>query len=106
MAHLVVVGGRVERSAAGVFDNPRRVALRDGLMRWKRERSLAFGVVRWKGRLGQLLLAPSYPRGGLLGNHLLFRWRAGDRDYVLSLHAWEPLTEALVTLRAVVASAG
>jgi hypothetical protein len=49
MAHLVVVGGHVERSAAGVFDDLRRVALRDGLMRRKRERSLGFGAVRWAG---------------------------------------------------------
>jgi hypothetical protein len=104
MAHLVVVGGHVERSAAGVFDDLTPVALRDGLLRRRRERSLGFGTVRWAGRAGQLFLAPSYPRGGMLGNHLVFRWRAGRREYVLSLHAWEPLTEAVATLRAVVAS--
>jgi len=104
MAHLVVVGGHVERSAAGVFDNLRHVALRDGLMRRTRERSLGFGTMQWSGHAGQLFLAPSYPRGGMLGNHLVFRWRTGRREYVLSLHAWEPLTEAAATLRAVVAS--
>jgi len=106
MAHLVVVGGHVERSAAGVFDNLRHVALRDGLMRRARDRSLGLGTMRWSGHAGQLLLAPSYPRGGMLGNHLVFRWRTGRRDYALSLHAWEPLTEAAATLRAVVASTG
>jgi hypothetical protein len=106
MAHLVVVGGRVEQSAAGVFTNVRRVAFRAGLMRRKRDRSLGFGTVRWAGRVGQLSLAPSYPRGGMLGNHLLFRWRAGRRDYVVSVHAWEPLADAAATLRAVVTSAG
>jgi hypothetical protein len=104
MAHLVVVGGHVERAAAGVFDGLRRAVLRDGLMRRKRERSFAFGIVEWAGRSGELLLAPSYPRGGMLGNHLVFRWRGGRREYVLSLHGWEPLTEAAATLRAVVAS--
>jgi hypothetical protein len=104
MAHLVVVGGHVERSAAGVFDDLRRVALRDGLMRRRRDRSLGFGTVRWAGRAGELFLAPSYPRGGMLGNHLVFHWREGRREYVVSLHAWEPLTEAAATLKAIVAS--
>jgi hypothetical protein len=40
----------------------------------------------------------------MLGNHLVFRWREGRREYVVSLHAWEPLTEAAATLKAIVAS--
>lgn len=105
MAHLLVVGGHVERSAAGVFDNLRRAALRDGLMRRKRTRSLDLGARRWAGRSGRLLLAPEFPNGGMHGNHLIFRWRDGGREYVLSLHGWEPLTEAAATLEAVVSSA-
>jgi hypothetical protein len=104
MAHLVIAGGEVERSAP-VFDlvHARRVRLRYGLMRSRRDRTLSFGRVRWKGLTGDLFLAPSYPRGGMLGNHLVFRWSA-ERRYVVSLHAWEPLTEAAATLRAIVAS--
>lgn len=105
MGHLVVVGGNVE-GIAPVFDRLRRVALRDGLLRRERPSSLDFGRVSWAGRSGELLLAPSFPNGGMLGNHLIFRWRENCREYVLSLHAWEPLTEAAATLRAVVASAG
>lgn len=105
MAHLVVVGGHVERAAAGVFDDVRRVRLRDGLVRRTRDHSVGFGAFEWSGRTGELLLAPSYPRGGMLGNHLVYRWREGRRDYAASLHAWEPLTQAAATLRAVVASA-
>ena len=104
MAHLIVVGGHVERSAAGVFDQPRRTALRDGLMRTRRVRSLGFGTRLWAGHSGDLLLAPSYPRGGMHGNHLIFRWREQGRDYAVSLHAWEPLTRAAATLEAIVAS--
>jgi hypothetical protein len=104
MAHLIVVGGHVERAAAGVFDDLRPAALRDGVMRRKRDRSLGFGTVEWAGRRGELFLAPSYPRGGMLGNHLVFRWRDWRREYVLSLHAWEPLTGAAATLKAIVAS--
>jgi hypothetical protein len=104
MAHLIVVGGHVERSAAGVFDDLQPARLSDGLLRRQRKRSLGFGTVRWAGRAGELFLAPSYPRGGMHGDHLIFRWREGHRDYGLSLHAWAPLTEAAATLRAVVAS--
>ena len=83
-----------------------RVTLRDGLMRRARSRTYALGPARWGGRAGRLYLAASYPRGGWLGNHLIFRWRTGRSDYVVSLHAWEPLTETAATLRAIVVRAG
>jgi hypothetical protein len=105
MAHVLVVGGHVERSAGSVFDQLRAAALRDGLMRRKRTRSLDFGPRHWAGRDGRLLLAPSYPRGGMHGSHLIYRWREKGRDYAVSLHGWEPLTEAAATLQAMVASA-
>jgi hypothetical protein len=106
MAHVLVVGGNVEGSAAGVFDGVRHAALRNGLMRGARTRSLDLGPVGWAGHEGRLLLAPSYPHGGMHGDHLIFRWNAGRREYLLSLHAWEPLTEAAATLRRMVASTG
>jgi hypothetical protein len=104
MAHLVIVGGDVERSAP-VFDlaHAKHAELRNGLMRLVRARPISFGRVRWSGLSGDLFLAPSYPRGGMLGNHLVFRWGRGHR-YVISLHAWEPLVEAAATLKAIVAS--
>lgn len=105
MAHIVIVGGNVERIAAGVFERPRRLRLDNGLLDRERARSLDLGSARWAGRSGRLLLAPSFPRGGMLGNHLVFRWRGRQREYVVSLHAWEPLTEAAATLKAVVLSA-
>jgi hypothetical protein len=76
---------------------------RNGLMRLARARPISFGRVRWSGLSGDLFLAPSYPRGGMLGNHLVFRW-GSERRYVVSLHAWEPLLEAEATLRAIVGS--
>jgi hypothetical protein len=104
MAHVLVVGGHVERSAASVFDDLQRARLRDGLVRRNRPRSLDLGPTRWAGRNGRLLLAPAFPNGGMHGNHLIFRWRDGGRDYALSLHAWEPLTETAAALRALVSS--
>ena len=103
-AHLLVVGGHVERSASGVFDDLGRASLRDGLLRRQRQRSLDLGPRAWRGREGRLLLAPAFPNGGMHGNHLIYRWRESGREHAVSLHAWEPLTEAAATLGAIVRS--
>jgi hypothetical protein len=106
MGHLVLAAGEVERLAATAFVPARRTRLRNGLLSRDRTLSLDLGRARWSGRSGSLLLAPSYPRGGMLGNHLIFRWTTDGGDYLVSLHAWEPLREAAATLRAIVASTG
>lgn len=100
MVHLVLVGGELENE----FSLHRREEPREGLMRTKRRAGLDLGPVRWNGRPGRLILAPPFPRGGINGNHLLFRWSEGDLQYQLGLHAWEPFTEAAATLRAIVGS--
>jgi len=61
-------------------------------------------TARWSGRRGLLLRARPYPRGGIMGDHLIFRWREGAREYAASLHTWKPFAEAVSTLRAMVAS--
>jgi hypothetical protein len=100
MVHLVLVGGLWRDH----FRIGERVEAQRGVMRTNREKALDFGRVVWSGRAGRLLLAPAYPRGGIQGNHLLFRWREGSTDYQLSLHAWEPFPEAVATLRAILAT--
>jgi hypothetical protein len=81
------------------------VAARDGLLARARSTALLLGNVRWAARNGVLALAPP-PRaeGGLVANHLMFTWRQGARLYAVTLHAWEPFTQTVATLRAVVAS--
>lgn len=103
MAHVVAVAGNVERLAS--FREPRDslgAQVRDGLMRRSRAAPVSFGRIQWAGRVGQLYLMPGFPRGGMLGNHLVFSWREAERRYALSLHGWEPLTEAVASLRAMV----
>ena len=39
-----------------------------------------------------------------MGDHLIFRWRDGGREYAASLHTWKPFQETVDTLEAVVAS--
>jgi hypothetical protein len=70
----------------------------------KRASGLSFGERTWNGRTGELLLAPSYPYGGMEGDHMVFRWAQEGLDFSLSLHAWDPLEETKVTLRALVES--
>jgi hypothetical protein len=85
LSHVVVVAGSPGRTLQGV---DARVLRR----------------VTWDGRRGTLLLAASFPRGGLHGDHLVFRWRQGEREYAASLHAWKPRAESVETLEAIVAS--
>jgi hypothetical protein len=104
MAHVVVTAGgdllmpfRAPRGASGG-------RVRAGLLREPRREAVAFGRVRWAGRSGWLYLAPPFPTGGMLGNHLVFDWRQSDQPYTLSLHAWEPLSETAAVLEAIVES--
>jgi hypothetical protein len=58
----------------------------------------------WGTRDGTLVLAPSFPVGGIDGDHLIFRWQQDDTEYAVSLHAWKPLEGASATLRSIVES--
>jgi hypothetical protein len=78
--------------------------LRNGLDKGTRPKPLLFGLRRWGGHTGALFLAPSYPNGGQISGHLSFWWRKRGVGYVISLHAWEPLTETAGALRAIVGS--
>jgi hypothetical protein len=66
--------------------------------------ALSLGRVRWGARAGELILAPSYPAGGMMGDHLIFYYRAHGHDYLLSLHGWEPFLQVVATLRVIVLS--
>jgi hypothetical protein len=66
---------------------------------------LFLGTAQWNGRTGRLLLVPPFEvAASIHGDHLLFLWSEADQDFGLSLHAWEPFTEVVSTLREVVDS--
>jgi hypothetical protein len=69
-----------------------------------RSTALSFGEVRFGTKGGVLVLAPSYPLGGMLGDHLIFYWKSGGVDYMVTLHSWEPFLQTVATLRALVIS--
>lgn len=105
--HVTIYTGNIGEAIGGMsFPGTRRNAtLRNGIVAGKRRQPLLFGPIGWFGKAGALFLAPSYPAGGQIGGHLAFWWRAHNADYLISIHAWEPLTECRRVLRAMVASA-
>ncbi|HWF24572.1 MAG TPA: hypothetical protein VG275_03945 [Solirubrobacteraceae bacterium] len=65
----------------------RRVS--DVLLNPNRDRAASFGWVRWYGKYGQLVLAPTNPAGGgEEAGHVIFYFSAGGVNYDISLHAW------------------
>lgn len=105
MAHVVLVGGEIGRiSPSGDPACPRQEPLADGVMHRERTDVVCFGPLPVGIRRGDLFLAPSFPTGGMIGNHLVFRWRENGHRYALSLHGWEPLTEAAAVLEKMVAA--
>jgi hypothetical protein len=107
--HLTLVAGRRPGNLFGSMLYPGSKAtatLKNGQSTRTRNRPLLYGTRRWGGHRGSLFLAPSYPYGGQIGGHLTFWWRKGGQGYVVSLHAWEPLTECSRVLRAIIASTG
>ena len=105
--HLTLVAGRRPGNLFGGMRYPgskSTMKLRNGQSTRTRSKPLLYGARNWGGHSGSLFLAPSYPYGGQIGGHLTFWWRQGRDGYVVSLHAWEPLTECSRVLRTIVAS--
>jgi hypothetical protein len=68
-------------------ESVRRVS--DVLLNPNRTRAASFGWVRWYGKYGRLVLAPTNPGGGgEEAGHLIFYFTAQGVNYDISLHAW------------------
>lgn len=105
-AHVAIFAGKLKAAFPFVYPAAgKTVQLRNGLFTRARSGALFFGTTTWGVKTGTLVLAPSYPGGGEQADHLIFRWRANATEYAIGLHAWEPLTQAAATLRAIVRSA-
>ncbi len=77
---------------------------RDGMVHEQRPQPVMLGRVTSGRKAGTVVLAPAYPNGGSQGNHVVFRWRAGQTTFLVGMRAWEPFTEAYATLRRVIES--
>jgi hypothetical protein len=63
------------------------------------------GTAEWNGRIGTLVVVPPFDEvGSIHADHVVFRWGEAPVEYALSLHAWEPFSEVMPTLRAIVES--
>jgi hypothetical protein len=104
--HITVAAGDVKRLTPFIDPTPRTRATRltERIRSSKRTKAVSFGMRRWNGMRGILYLAPPYPNGGQLGDHLAFQWSARGRTNVVSLHSWSPLQETERALRQMVNS--
>ena len=106
MAHVGLLAGDRERIAPWLerWDERAR-PLRNGLLHEERAAPVSFGTFDLGATRALLYLAPPFPHGGFLGNHLVLSWDEGRGRRAVSLHAWEPLTEAAAALLALARSA-
>jgi hypothetical protein len=98
LVHVVVQANAHHRVRA------RAERVGERLLAPRRRVAIVIGERTWNGRAGRLSLAPPYPTGGIVGDHLVFRWREGGVRYDVTLHVWKPIDEAIATLEAIVGS--
>jgi hypothetical protein len=103
-AHLVVQAGDLERGLAFAIPAAGSMQGSGGVVARRRSEAISYGQRSWGGKQGLLVLAPSFPHGGIDGDHLMLIWESNGIDHSVSLHAWLPLVEAEATLRKVVMS--
>jgi hypothetical protein len=103
--HINVIASPVDHPLAFKWPTRATIALEDleNVPR-KRNEPLLIGAYTWTGRKGEVALAPSFPAGGIEGDHLIFRWVEAATAYSISLHAWRPVVKCFNSLRAVVKS--
>jgi hypothetical protein len=101
-AHLVVHAGDLDQALP--FHWPQESMTVPDPIPTKRREPILLDRVTWSDKDGGLVLAPSFPSGGIDGDHVIFRWTQDGDQYAISLHAWLPLDDTIAALEAVVAS--
>src|SRR5207253_243672 len=75
-SHVSIYAGNLGSAFSFAYPSRgQRIRSLNGLFTQARTRAIFLGAYTWAGRHGTLILAPSYPRGGEQGDHLIFRWR-------------------------------
>jgi hypothetical protein len=100
------LGGQFMRLDARAFPTPgaRSVVVRNGMANGLRRRPIALGPRTWSMIRGELSLTPSvYAAQGELTDLVVFRWRAAG-VHAVGVNVWEPLTDSVATLRAIVST--
>jgi hypothetical protein len=100
--HVVAQAGELDKAFS--FQRPtEKLPLPDPIPK-KRTEPILLDNVTWYGVNGDLLLAPSFPWGGIDGDHVVFRWTEHSDEYAISIHGWLPLEDSIEALKAVFAS--
>jgi hypothetical protein len=99
MVHVVVQVGDLD-TGLGFRWEPKEAPSR--ALKDKRREPIFLGRHVWGGRAGTVVLAPSYPFGGVNGDHVVFRWSQRGLQRAISLHAWRPVSASVSALRAIV----
>lgn len=102
---VFLASGDLDRALPTIFPRSLRPSspVRDGLANRTRTHALSLGRRRWAGIHGKLSLAPSQGRYPLVYFHyLVLRWGDAGGETAIGLHAWEPFTETVQTLHALV----
>jgi hypothetical protein len=87
--HVLVYGATEASALSFALPRGRPRPLTDALLqRTNSRRAVLIEHVRWGGHSGELILAPSFPRGGEMGSHLIFSYRVGRIYHGISLHPW------------------
>jgi hypothetical protein len=105
--NTVVLGGGFMRLASRAFPTSRArpVAVRDEMANGLRRQAIPLGRRAWSGIEGELSLTPTiYAAEGTLADLVAFRWHDALGDHAVGLNVWEPLTDAVATLHAVVST--
>jgi hypothetical protein len=105
LGNTVVLGGQFMRLNARAFPSSgaRPVVVRNGMANGLRRRPIALGPRTWSGIQGELSLTPtSYYDLGELSDLVVFRWRDAAGSRAVGVNVWEPLTDSVATLRAIV----
>jgi hypothetical protein len=103
-AHLVVAAGDLSGAFPFNWPDGSTGSTSEQDIERKRRHALLLGSPSWGDKEGELVLASSFPHGGINGDHLIFRWTENETSYAVTLHAWEPISETRATLEAVIAS--
>jgi hypothetical protein len=105
--NTVVLGGQFMRLNARAFptSGARPVVVHNGMANGLRRLPIALGPRTWSGIGGKLSLTPSlYAAQGELSDLVVFRWRDAAGAHAVGVNVWEPLTDAVATLRAIVST--
>jgi hypothetical protein len=104
-SNVVALGGafmRLDRRAFPPANAP-AARIRDGMANGNRRRPVRLGVRTWGGHRGELSLTPSiYAADGPLTDLTIFRWKEMTGDHAVGVNVWEPITQSVKTLHAIV----